>query len=59
MERQPRNPYTGEQIIGLLKRHLVEGVPISDVCEQAGAAQGEEMTPTRSAEGDETGNRDA
>jgi transposase-like protein len=36
MERQPRKRYTGEQIIGFLKRHLVEGVPISDVCEQAG-----------------------
>lgn len=36
MERQPRKRYSGEQIIGILKRHLVEGVPVSDVCEQAG-----------------------
>lgn len=29
-----RKRYTGEEIIGMLKRHLVDGVPISDVCEQ-------------------------
>lgn len=35
MKRKRRN-FTGEEKVAILRRHLVEQVPISEVCEQAG-----------------------
>ena len=35
MKRQRRN-FTGEQKVALLRRHLVDNVPVSQVCEEAG-----------------------
>lgn len=35
MKRTRRN-FTGEEKVALLRRHLVEQVPISQVCEEAG-----------------------
>ena len=33
-ERKPRKHYTAQEKIALLRRHLVEKVPVSDLCEQ-------------------------
>jgi transposase-like protein len=33
-ERKPRKNYTAQEKIALLRRHLVEKVPVSDLCEQ-------------------------
>lgn len=35
MKRQRRN-FTGEEKVALLRRHLVDHVPVSAVCEEAG-----------------------
>lgn len=35
MKRERRN-FTGEQKVAMLRRHLVEGVAISQVCEESG-----------------------
>lgn len=35
MPRQPRRSYTAEQKTAILKRHLVDKVPVSQVCEEA------------------------
>jgi transposase len=35
MKRQRRN-FTGQEKVALLRRHLVEKVPVSEVCEGAG-----------------------
>ncbi len=31
-----RRKFTGEEKVAILRRHLVEKMPVSDVCEQAG-----------------------
>ncbi len=31
-----RRKFTGEEKMAILRRHLVEKVPVSDVCDQAG-----------------------
>ena len=33
-ERQPRRHFTGAEKVAILKRHLVEKVPISDLCDE-------------------------
>ena len=33
-ERKPRKNYTAQEKIAILRRHLVEKVPVSDLCEQ-------------------------
>jgi transposase len=33
-ERKPRKNYTAQEKIAILRRHLVEKVPVSDICEQ-------------------------
>ncbi len=33
-ERKPRKHYTAQEKIAILRRHLVEKVPVSDLCEQ-------------------------
>lgn len=35
MPRQPRRSHATEQKIALLKRHLIDKVPISQICEEA------------------------
>lgn len=35
MKRQRRN-FTGQEKVGILRRHLVDKVPVSDLCEQVG-----------------------
>jgi transposase len=32
--RKPRKNYSPEEKLSLLKRHLVEGVPVSDLCDE-------------------------
>jgi transposase len=32
--RKPRKNYSAEEKLSILKRHLVEGVPISDLCDE-------------------------
>ena len=32
--RKPRKNYSPEEKLSILKRHLVEGVPVSDVCDE-------------------------
>jgi transposase-like protein len=32
--RRPRRNFTAEQKVAILKRHLVDGVPVSDLCDQ-------------------------
>src|ERR1700732_1703277 len=34
--KKQRKHYTPEEKVAILRRHLVEGVPISDVCEERG-----------------------
>jgi len=34
--KKPRKHYTPEEKVVILRRHLVEGVPISDLCEERG-----------------------
>lgn len=36
MDQKPRKHYTGDEITAILRKHLVDGVPVSEVCEQAG-----------------------
>lgn len=36
MDQKPRKRYTGAEIIGILRKHLVDGVAVSDVCTEAG-----------------------
>ena len=33
-ERKPRKNYTAQEKIAILRRHLIEKVPVSDLCEQ-------------------------
>jgi transposase-like protein len=33
-ERRPRRNFSAEQKVAILKRHLVDGVPVSDLCDQ-------------------------
>lgn len=35
MKRQ-RKQYTSEEKVGILRKHLLEGVPVSDVCDEYG-----------------------
>lgn len=37
-ERKPRKHYTAQEKIAILRRHLIEKVPVSDLCEQHGIA---------------------
>ena len=32
--RKPRKNYSPEEKLSVLKRHLVEGVPVSDLCDE-------------------------
>jgi transposase len=32
--RKPRKNYSSEEKLSILKRHLVEGVPVSDLCDE-------------------------
>jgi transposase-like protein len=32
--RKPRKNYSPEEKVSILKRHLVEGVPVSDLCDE-------------------------
>ncbi len=34
--KKQRKPYTPEEKVAILKRHLVEGVPISNLCDELG-----------------------
>ena len=34
MSRQSRKPYSATEKVAILRRHLVEQVPVSDLCEQ-------------------------
>jgi transposase-like protein len=34
--RKPKKHYTAEQKLALLRRHLIEKVPVSDLCEEQG-----------------------
>jgi len=34
MSKKPRRQYTTEQKVALLKRHMVDKVPVSDLCDQ-------------------------
>ena len=34
--KNQRKHYTPEEKVGILRRHLVEGVPISDLCDELG-----------------------
>ena len=34
--RKPKKHYTAEQKIAILRRHLIEKVPVSDLCEEHG-----------------------
>jgi transposase len=34
--RKPRKRYTSAEKVAILRRHLVEGMPVSDVCDQYG-----------------------
>jgi len=34
--RRPRRHFTAEQKVSLVKRHLVDGVPVSDLCDEHG-----------------------
>ena len=34
--RKPRKNYSPEEKLSILKRHLVEGVPVSDLCDEHG-----------------------
>ena len=34
--KKPRKHYTPEEKVVIMRRHLVEGVPISDLCEERG-----------------------
>ena len=34
--RKRRKHYTPEEKVAILRRHLVEGVPISDLCDESG-----------------------
>ena len=34
--KQQRKQYTGEEKVGILRKHLLEGVPVSDVCDEYG-----------------------
>lgn len=36
MDQKPRKRYTGVEILVILKKHILDGVPVSDVCTQAG-----------------------
>ena len=34
--RKPRKNYTAEEKVAILKRHLVEKTPVSDLCDELG-----------------------
>jgi transposase-like protein len=34
--KKQRKHYTPEEKVAILRRHLVEGVPISDLCDESG-----------------------
>ena len=34
MDKQPRRHFTGTEKVAILKRHLVEKVPVSDLCDE-------------------------
>ena len=34
--KRERKQYTGEEKVAILRKHLLEGVPVSDVCEDHG-----------------------
>jgi transposase-like protein len=36
--KKQRKHYTREEKVAILRRHLVEGVPISDLCDERGPA---------------------
>ena len=36
MDKQPRRHFSGAEKVAILKRHLLDKVPISDVCEEYG-----------------------
>ena len=37
-ERQPRRHFSGAEKVALLKRHLLEKTPVSDLCDEVGIA---------------------
>lgn len=41
MDQKPRKRYTSAEVIAILRKHLVDGVPVSEVCTEAG------MNPTQ------------
>jgi transposase len=36
MDKQPRRHFSGAEKVAILKRHLLDKVPISDLCEELG-----------------------
>lgn len=36
MSRKTRRKFTGKEKVAALKRHLVDGTPVSDICEELG-----------------------
>jgi hypothetical protein len=45
MKKQPKH-YTPEETVAILRRHLVEGVPISTVAARAGNVNGSKQAET-------------
>lgn len=35
MDQKPRKRYSGDEIPASLREHMIDGAPVSDVCEQA------------------------
>ena len=38
MDKQPRRHFSGAEKVAILKRHLLDKVPVSDLCEELGLA---------------------
>ncbi len=36
MDKQPRRHFSGTEKVAVLKRHLIDKVPVSDLCEELG-----------------------
>jgi len=36
MDKQPRRHFSGPEKVAILKRHLVEGTPVSNLCDEVG-----------------------
>lgn len=36
MEQKSRKRYTGDEIIAILRKHMIDGKPVSEVCDEAG-----------------------